>query len=121
MIARTLVTCHGFPCFFPLAIHSAFYPLFGDRIYGWIGNIIDIFVVIGTMFGVATSLGLGVIQVNTGLNMVGGIPKGTWVQIIIIAGVTGTATISVMLGLDKGIKRLSSFNMIKGPCWCCSS
>lgn len=98
----------------PLAIRSAFYPLFGDRIYGWIGNIIDIFVVIGTMFGVATSLGLGVIQVNTGLNMVGGIPKGTWVQIIIIAGVTGIATISVMLGLDKGIKRLSSFNMIIG-------
>ena len=98
----------------PLGIRSAFFPLLGERIYGWIGDVIDVFAVFGTMFGVATSLGLGVIQVNTGLNYVWGLPRSNLVQILLIAGITGIATISVLLGLDKGIRRLSAFNMLAG-------
>lgn len=96
----------------PLTIRSAFYPLLGDRIYGPIGHIIDILAVFGTMFGVATSLGLGVLQINAGLNHVFGITESSFVQVILIAIITGFATISVVLGLTKGIQRLSQFNII---------
>ncbi len=96
----------------PLTIRSAFYPLLGERIYGPIGHTIDIFAVFGTMFGVATSLGLGVMQVNSGLEYLFGIPNTVFVQIILIAAITAVATISVVLGLDGGIRRLSELNMI---------
>ncbi|RQD66709.1 MAG: BCCT family transporter [Desulfonatronovibrio sp. MSAO_Bac4] len=96
----------------PLTIRSAFYPLIGDRIYGPIGHAIDIFAVFGTMFGVATSLGLGVMQVNAGLEYLFGLPNNVFVQMILIAVITGMATISVVLGLDGGIRRLSELNMI---------
>lgn len=95
----------------PLSIRSAFYPLIGNRIYGWMGNAIDILAIFGTMFGVATSLGLGVMQVNAGLEYLFGVAIATNVQIGLIAGITAMATISVVLGLDKGIRRLSNFNM----------
>ena len=95
----------------PLTIRSAFYPLLGDRIHGPIGNIIDILAIFGTMFGVATSLGLGVMQVNAGLNYLFGIEIATTVQMILITLITLAATISVVLGVDKGIKRLSNFNI----------
>ena len=95
----------------PLSIRSAFYPLLGKRIYGWMGNTIDILAIFGTMFGVATSLGLGVMQVNAGLEYLFGINVSTNVQIGLIAGITAVATISVVLGLDKGIRVLSNFNM----------
>lgn len=95
----------------PLSIRSAFYPLLGERIYGWMGNTIDILAIFGTMFGVATSLGLGVMQVNAGLEYLFGIDISTNIQILLIAGITAVATISVVLGLDKGIRVLSNFNM----------
>lgn len=97
----------------PLLPRSAFYPLIGNRIYSFIGDLIDTFCVIGTMFGVATSLGLGVAQVNAGLHyLIAGVPQAIWVQVVLIAIITGMATISVVLGLDGGIKRLSNINMV---------
>jgi choline/glycine/proline betaine transport protein len=95
----------------PLTLRSALYPLVGDRIYGPIGHSVDTFAVLGTMFGVATSLGLGVMQVNAGLHFLIGIPEAVWVQLSLIAGITGMATISVVLGLDGGIRRLSELNL----------
>jgi len=96
----------------PLTMRSALYPIIGDRIYGPIGNAVDIFAVIGTLFGVATSLGLGVLQVNAGFAHVLGWPMDFWVQLPLIVVITGMATISVATGLDKGIKFLSNLNMV---------
>jgi len=96
----------------PLSIRAVFYPLLGERIYGPIGNLIDIMATVATMFGVATSLGLGVQQVNAGLDYLFGIPQNTTVQLVLIAGITGLATWSVVRGLDAGIKRLSELNVI---------
>ena len=96
----------------PLTIRSALYPLIGERIYGPIGHAIDIFAVLGTMFGVATSLGLGVLQVNAGFSHLFGLPTSTSVQLILIAAITGLATLSVVMGLDRGVKRLSELNII---------
>ncbi|MFK2823202.1 BCCT family transporter [Arcobacter sp. YIC-80] len=96
----------------PLTLRSALYPIIGDKIYGPIGHAVDIFAVIGTLFGVATSLGYGVLQVNTGLNYLWDIPVGTTTQVILILGVTALATLSVTTGLDKGIKRLSEINLL---------
>lgn len=95
----------------PLRISSALYPLIGKRIHGPIGYAVDIFAVFGTMFGVATSLGLGALQVNSGLNYLFDVPQGITTQIILIAIITAFATISVVLGLDSGIRRLSEFNL----------
>jgi choline/glycine/proline betaine transport protein len=96
----------------PLSIRSVFYPVFGERIYGPIGNVIDIMATVATMFGVATSLGLGVQQVNAGLSHLFGLPQTTWMQLLLIAGITAVATWSVVKGLDAGIKRLSQLNVI---------
>ncbi len=96
----------------PLTIRSALYPLIGERIYGPIGHAVDIFAVLGTMFGVATSLGLGVMQINAGASYLFGIPEGVWVQVGLIAMITLMATASVVAGLDAGIKRLSEGNLI---------
>ncbi len=95
----------------PLTIRSIFYPFLGDRIYGRIGDIIDIFAVLATLFGLATSLGFGVQQIASGLNHVFGLPDGTTTQILIIAVITAIATTSVVLGVDKGVKVLSEWNM----------
>ena len=95
----------------PLTLRSALYPIVGDRIYGPIGHTVDTVAVLGTMFGVATSLGLGVMQVNAGLSYLLGIPSATWVQLLLIGGITAMATISVVLGLDAGIRRLSELNL----------
>ena len=96
----------------PLTVRSALYPLIGDRIYGPIGHAVDIFAVIGTMFGVATSLGLGVQQVNAGFNYLFGLPQTEFVQILLIAIITGFATLSVVAGLHGGIRRISEGNMV---------
>ncbi|WP_201153400.1 BCCT family transporter [Rhodothalassium salexigens] len=96
----------------PLTIRSALYPIIGDRIYGPIGHAVDIFAVIGTMFGVATSLGLGVQQVNAGFNYLFGLPQTTGVQIGLIAIITGFATLSVVAGLYGGIRRISEANLV---------
>jgi len=96
----------------PLLPRSVLYPLIGERIYGRTGDLIDTFAVVGTMFGVASSLGLGVTQVNAGLNYLFDIPQSNGVQVLLIAIITTFATVSVVLGLDGGIKKLSSINMI---------
>ncbi len=96
----------------PLTIRSSLYPLIGNRIDGPVGNAVDIFAVLATMFGVVTSLGFGAMQVNAGLNYLLGIPVGLRVQILLIAGITAIATLSVVAGLDRGIRRLSELNMI---------
>lgn len=102
----------GFRHNLPLSIRSSLYPLIGERIYGPIGHTVDIFAVLGTMFGVATSLGLGVLQVNAGLTYMFGLPaESVGLQIGLIAGITLLATISVVAGLDSGIKRLSELNL----------
>jgi len=95
----------------PLTIRSALYPLIGDRIYGPIGHAVDTIAVLGTLFGVATSLGFGVTQINAGLNTLFGVPIEPVVQLMLIAGITALATISVVAGLDAGIKRLSEINL----------
>tara|TARA_Y100000780_G_scaffold232581_2_gene267391 strand:- start:931 stop:2907 length:1977 start_codon:yes stop_codon:yes gene_type:complete len=95
----------------PLLPRSAFYPIIGERIHGRIGDIVDSFAVIGTMFGVATSLGFGVSQVNAGLNYLFEIPQSSTVQVVLIAIITAFATISVVAGLDGGIKKLSNINV----------
>lgn len=95
----------------PLSIRSTLYPILGQRIYGKWGHTVDILAVFGTMFGVVTSLGLGVMQINSGLEELFGIPNTVPIQFAIIAFVTLLACGSLMLGLDKGIKRLSDINM----------
>jgi len=102
----------------PLTFRSIFWPLLGERIYGWPGHVIDLVTVFATLFGLATSLGLGVAQVNTGLSYVLGdmlglvsIPTGTIPQVLLIAGITAIATLSVAAGLEGGVKRLSTINL----------
>lgn len=96
----------------PLTIRSAFYPLIGERIYGPIGHAVDIFAVLGTLFGVATSLGFGVMQVNAGLNYLFDFPISIGWQVVLIAVITGFATFSVVMGLDGGIRRISELNLV---------
>ena len=97
----------------PLSMRSALYPLVGDRIYGPIGHAVDVFAILGTLFGVATTLGLSVAQINAGINYLWPqIPVATWVQITAIALITAMALASVLAGMDKGVKRLSILNMV---------
>lgn len=95
----------------PLTLRSVFYPLLGERVNGIIGNIIDVIAVVATLFGLATTLGLGVQQVAAGLNYLFGIVDNTTTHVILIAVITGAATVSVVLGLDKGVRVLSEANM----------
>ncbi|MGC5163992.1 BCCT family transporter [Rhodococcus sp. DT1] len=95
----------------PPRVSSIFAPLLGGRIYGPIGKTIDVVAIIGTIFGVATSVGLGTLQINAGLAQLFGLEESGIIQIALIALVTVMAGISVALGLDKGIKRLSNFNI----------
>ncbi|MFW5838690.1 MAG: BCCT family transporter [Bacillota bacterium] len=96
----------------PLTIRSIFYPLIGNKIYGFWGHLIDILSVMATLIGLATSLGLGVSQVNAGLNYLFGIQISVPIQVALIIGITGLATTSVVMGLDGGVKRLSEINMV---------
>ncbi len=95
----------------PLTIRSAFYPLLGERIHGWIGNVIDVVAVVATLFGLATTMGFGVGQINAGFSHIFGVPNSLVVQYLIILGITGIATISVVSGVNKGIKFLSELNV----------
>ncbi len=96
----------------PLTIRSVFYPIIGNKIYGFWGNLIDILSVLATLTGLATSLGLGVSQVNAGLNYLFGISINIPIQVGLIIVITSLATISVVLGLDGGVKKLSEINMV---------
>ena len=95
----------------PLTIRSAFYPIFGERVWGWTGHIIDTLAVFATLFGLATSLGYGATQANAGLNQLFGMPVGTTSEVLLITGITAVALISVVRGLDGGVKVLSEINM----------
>ncbi len=98
----------------PLAIRSVFYPLLGDRVYGPWGDAIDVMAVLATMFGLATSLGFGVQQINAGLNHLFGLPDNVQIQMALVAVITAVAAMSVASGLDQGVKRLSELNMNLG-------
>ncbi|MGI9274930.1 MAG: BCCT family transporter [Endozoicomonas sp.] len=111
-IVALILAFFGYRHDLPLTMRSALYPIIGDRIHGPIGHAIDIFAIIGTVCGVATSLGLGVMQVNSGLNYLFDIPVGTGTQVVLIIAITALATLSVATGLDKGIRRLSEANLL---------
>lgn len=95
----------------PLSIRSCFHPLLGERIHGWPGHVIDILAVFGTLFGLATSLGLGAMQVSAGLAYLFEVPHNTSTQLWLIAIITLAATVSLATGVKKGIRRLSELNL----------
>lgn len=95
----------------PLSFRSVFYPVLGERINGWMGDVIDILAVLATLFGLATSLGLGASQAGAGMEYVFGLDNSVNLQVIIIIVVTAIAVVSVVLGIDKGVKVLSEFNI----------
>lgn len=96
----------------PPRVSSIFHPLLGNRIFGPLGAVIDVTAIVGTMFGVAVSVGLGTLQINSGLATLVGIEESRLTQIVIIAAVSAVAVVSVAVGLDRGIKRLSNFNIV---------
>lgn len=97
----------------PLSLRSALYPFIGERIYGWPGHLVDVFAILGTLFGLATTLGLSVTQINAGLHYLWpSVPISTTVQVVAIVLITAAATASVVAGMDKGIKNLSVLNML---------
>ncbi|MBU0726304.1 MAG: BCCT family transporter [Alphaproteobacteria bacterium] len=96
----------------PLSIRSIFYPIFGERVWGWTGHVIDILAVFATLFGLATSLGIGAEQANAGLEMLFGVPVNDVSKVLLIVGITGIALASVLAGLNAGVKRLSEINMV---------
>lgn len=95
----------------PLSLRSVFYPIFKDKVFGILGDIIDVLAVIACLFGLATSLGLGVQQMNSGLNYLFNVPESVGIQVILIVSVTFLAIISVVSGVHKGIKTLSKLNI----------
>ena len=101
----------GFRKKLPLTLRSALYPIIGDRIYGPIGHAVDLLAVFGTVFGVATSLGLGVSQMAAGLHHLFGIDPGTLTQIVLIAAISVVATLSAVSGVGKGIRIISEWNI----------
>ena len=96
----------------PLTVRSIFYPILGERIWGWPGHLIDILAVFATLFGLATSLGLGAQQAASGLDYLFGIGDGNVVLVLLIAAITAVAIVSILAGVDKGVKRLSEINMV---------
>lgn len=96
----------------PLTIRSAFYPILGDRVWGWTGHIIDTLAVFATLFGLATSLGFGAEQATAGLNYLFDWPASDFTKVVLIVVITMAALVSVLAGLDKGVKRLSEINMV---------
>ncbi len=96
----------------PLSIRSVFFPIFGDRAWGWLGHVVDILAVLATLFGLATSLGLGAQQATSGINHVFGTDGGLGMQFAVIAFVTFIAILSIIRGIEGGVKVLSNINMI---------
>jgi BCCT family betaine/carnitine transporter len=112
----------------PLTLRSIFYPIFGERVWGWPGHIIDILAVFATIFGLSTSLGIGAQQAGAGLNFLFGLPASLGMIVFLVIIITGIAIASVVAGMDKGVKRLSEINMglalllllfviLVGPTW----
>ena len=96
----------------PLTVRSVFYPLLGERVWGWPGHVIDILAVFATLFGLATSLGFGAAQASAGLNYLFDVPLGNTTQVVLVIAITAIALVSVVAGLDAGVKRLSEINMV---------
>ena len=96
----------------PLTVRSILYPIFGERVWGWTGHVIDTLAVFATLFGLATSLGFGAEQASAGLEFLFGIPASDTSKVVLITLITGVALLSVVAGLDAGVKRLSEINMI---------
>ena len=96
----------------PLTLRSAFHPLLGDAVWGRFGHVVDTLAVVATLFGLATSLGLGAEQTAAGLAHLFGVPATDTTKVLLITGVTGMALASVVMGLDKGVKRLSQANLV---------
>jgi betaine/carnitine transporter, BCCT family len=95
----------------PLTIRSVFYPILGERVWGWPGHVIDILAVFATVFGLATSLGFGAQQASAGLEFLFGIQATDGAMVLLIIAITAIAVASIVAGLDKGVKRLSELNM----------
>ncbi|MDO5029928.1 MAG: choline BCCT transporter BetT [Corynebacterium sp.] len=95
----------------PLTIRSALYPIIGKRIHGPAGEAVEISAMLGTVFGVATSLGIGVVQLNYGLRVLFGVSESTSWQIALIVVAVSVAIASAVSGVDKGIRRLSELNV----------
>ena len=96
----------------PLTMRSIFYPILGERVWGWPGHIVDILAVFATLFGLATSLGLGASQASAGLSYLFGFPEADATMVLLIMGITAVAIVSILAGVDKGVRRLSEINMI---------
>lgn len=96
----------------PLSIRSAFYPILGERVWGWPGHVIDLFAVVSTIFGLATTIGLGGTQAASGLGYMFDFEPNIWIQVGLISAMTALAIISVIRGMDGGVKLLSNLNMI---------
>lgn len=95
----------------PLTLRSIFYPIFGERVWGWPGHVIDILAVFATIFGLSTSLGIGAQQASAGLNFLFGIPATETTMILLVLAITAIATASVVAGMDRGVKLLSEVNL----------
>ena len=102
----------GFRKKLPLTLRSALHPLVGDRIYGPIGDLVDLLAVFGAVFGIATTLGLGASQMATGLNVLVGVDPGLVTQIAVIAAISAAATLSAVSGVSRGIRILSEWNIV---------
>ncbi|WNK20478.1 BCCT family transporter [Halomonas piscis] len=96
----------------PLTMRSVLYPLMGERVWGWPGHVVDILAVFATLFGLATSLGIGASQATAGLGYLFDIPDSNVTMVLLISGITLVALLSVLAGVDKGVQRLSQFNML---------
>lgn len=96
----------------PLTVRSIFYPLLGERVWGWPGHVVDILAILATLFGLATSLGMGASQAASGLHFLFGLPEGRTVEVLLIIAITLIAMVSVVAGLHAGVKRLSEINMV---------
>ncbi|MCR5813533.1 MAG: BCCT family transporter [Desulfovibrio sp.] len=110
-IVAILLAFFSFRYKLPLTLRSAFYPILGDRIYGFFGDIVDVFAVLATLFGVTTSLGYGILQINSGLNYLFGLPVNALVQGLLIAFIMVFVILSAMSGLNRGIKYISAANI----------
>ncbi len=111
-IVAILLAFFSFRYKLPLTLRSAFYPILGDRIYGFFGDLVDVFAVLATLFGVTTSLGYGILQINSGLGYLFGIPVNTLIQGILIVIIMVFVIISATSGLTRGIKYISGANIL---------
>src|SRR5690606_10308046 len=96
----------------PLTIRSGLYPLLKNRINGGLGHAVDIFAICGTVFGIAASLGFGVMQMSAGLHYLTGIEASTRLNLVLVVAVTAVATLSAVSGVEKGVRRLSELNLV---------